>query len=78
MLRSEAESKAYISDPIKRRKTNVDVAEEVFDPTSENVVERCRKMTGDEAVDVVLNCAGVERAMKDEMNALEFRVWSVR
>jgi hypothetical protein len=75
--RCEAESKVCILEPIKRRKPNVDVAEDVFDPTSENVVERRLKMTGGEAVDVVLNCAGVERAMKDGMNAVEFRVWSV-
>jgi (R,R)-butanediol dehydrogenase/meso-butanediol dehydrogenase/diacetyl reductase len=73
VLRTKGARKVYFSEPTeKRRKYNGEVAEGMFDPTSENVGEKCREVTGGEGVDVLFDCAGVERAMKDGFDALRF------
>jgi threonine dehydrogenase-like Zn-dependent dehydrogenase len=51
---------------------NLEVAEGVSDPTIENIGERCRGVTCGEGVDVVFDCAGVERALKAGMDALKY------
>jgi (R,R)-butanediol dehydrogenase/meso-butanediol dehydrogenase/diacetyl reductase len=73
VLKSKGTLRVYISEPTeKRRKQNAELAEEVFDPTSEKVGERCMELTRGEGVDVVFDCAGIERAMNDGIDAVRF------
>lgn len=73
VLKTKGAKSVYFSEPTAtRRKQDAEVAEGVFDPLTEKVAEKCREVTGGEGVDVVFDCAGVETAMKDGMDALKF------
>ncbi|KAH8722962.1 L-iditol 2-dehydrogenase [Phaeosphaeriaceae sp. PMI808] len=44
-----------------------------FNPIRENIGDRCRELTGGEDVDVVFNCAGVQKGLDAGMDALRYR-----
>lgn len=71
VLRTKGAKKVFVSEPtLKRQKQNSEVADAVFDPTKEKVGERCRELTAGEGVDFVFDCAGVQRALDDGMDAM--------
>ena len=74
VLRAKGCKKIYVSEPTATRaKQNRGIADGVFDPAQEDIVQRCRDVTGGEGVDVVFDCAGVQRAMDAAMGALKFK-----
>ncbi|KAF1997283.1 threonine dehydrogenase [Amniculicola lignicola CBS 123094] len=74
VLRALGCDKIFVSEPTAARAAqNKEIADEVINPVKENVGDRCRKLTGGEGVDVVFDCAGVQRAMDAGMDALRFR-----
>ena len=74
VLRSYSTKAIYVSEPTeRRRRQNIQLADAVFNPVEENMVDKCKEMTGGEGVDLVFDCAGVERAMKDGFAALKYR-----
>lgn len=74
VLRAKGCKRVFVSEPtVTRAKQNKEIADQVFDPTKENVGDRCREETGGEGVDVVFDCAGVQRGMDAGMDALRFR-----
>ena len=65
-------TKVFVSEPTAlREKQCKELAITVFNPTKVSVPEECRKATGGEGVDVVFDCAGVGRAMRDGMDAVK-------
>lgn len=73
VLKMKGSGKVVISEPtVKRRSFCKDVVDLVVDPVKERVGDRCRDLTGGRGVDVVFDCAGIEQAMKDGMDALKY------
>ncbi|KAK1823866.1 hypothetical protein LTR12_001608 [Friedmanniomyces endolithicus] len=70
-LKAFGAERVFISEPTALRQRQCrGLVERVFDPRVEGVAEECRKLTGGEGVDVVIDCAGVGPAMRDGMDAL--------
>jgi threonine dehydrogenase-like Zn-dependent dehydrogenase len=64
----------FVSEPTETRAAkNKEIANEVFDPTTEAVGEKCRALTGGEGVDVVFDCAGIQAGFNMGMDALRFK-----
>jgi threonine dehydrogenase-like Zn-dependent dehydrogenase len=64
----------FISEPTSTRAAqNRKIADHVINPVTENVAERCRQLTSGEGVDVVFDCAGVQKGMDAGFEALRFR-----
>ncbi|KAF2438106.1 threonine dehydrogenase [Karstenula rhodostoma CBS 690.94] len=54
----------FISEPTSTRAAQSrKIADHVFNPVSENVAELCGELTSGEGVDVVFDCAGVQKGM---------------
>ena len=63
--------KVYVSEPTKTRRDMVgELADEVFDPSKQNVADMCRERTLGRGVDVVFDCAGVPLGMRTGMDAV--------
>lgn len=63
-----------ISEPTSTRAAqNKKIADHVFNPINENVAERCEELTAGEGIDVVFDCAGVQKGMDAGLDALGFR-----
>ncbi|KAL3491448.1 hypothetical protein BJX62DRAFT_251407 [Aspergillus germanicus] len=77
VLRAWGVSNVFVSEPSKaRRETLQDmkVVTEIFDPTADNVGERCRTATpGGLGVDVVFDCAGSQPGFQTGCESLRFR-----
>ncbi|KAK5146163.1 hypothetical protein LTR32_002203 [Rachicladosporium monterosium] len=70
-LKAFGAERVFISEPTALRQRQCrGLVERVFDPRMEGVAEECRKLTGGEGMDVVIDCAGVGPAMRDGMDAL--------
>lgn len=73
-LRARGSKQVYISEPTATRAAqNKQLADAVINPTNEDVASRCRGLTGSEGVDVIFDCAGVQRGFDAGMDALKFR-----
>lgn len=73
-LRARGVKSIYVSEPTaKRREQTTYLADEVFNPISEKVGDRCRELTGGKGVDIVFDCAGIAPGLKDGMDALKSR-----
>lgn len=73
-LRARGCENIYVSEPTATRiAQNRKIADEVFNPIEDDVVERCRGLTGGEGVDVVFDCAGIQKAMDAGMDALRVK-----
>jgi threonine dehydrogenase-like Zn-dependent dehydrogenase len=73
-LRARGCKQVYVSEPTTTRAAqNKQIADKVFDPASESIEEECLKLTGGEGVDVVFDCAGVQKGMEAGMAALRHR-----
>jgi threonine dehydrogenase-like Zn-dependent dehydrogenase len=74
VLRAKGCKQIFVSEPTAlRAKQNKEMADEVFDPTKENVGDRARELTGGEGVHAVFDCAGIQRAMDAGMDALRYK-----
>ncbi|KAH7127190.1 chaperonin 10-like protein [Dendryphion nanum] len=74
VLRALGCKKIYVSEPTAlRAEQNKGISDEIFNPAKENIGERVRELTNSEGVDVVFDCAGVQRALDAGMDALRFR-----
>ena len=73
VLRGLGARKIYASQPSeKRRHLAQELADVVINPKEESVPERCRTLTAGKGIDVVFDCAGVQSALNDGMEALGF------
>ncbi|KUJ23346.1 threonine dehydrogenase [Mollisia scopiformis] len=73
VLRMKGVKKVVVSEPtMKRQGYCRELVDVVLDPVKEKVGDRCRELTEGKGVDVVFDCAGIERAMADGMDALKF------
>ncbi|KAL5382972.1 hypothetical protein DPSP01_006239 [Paraphaeosphaeria sporulosa] len=74
VLRALGCKSIFISEPTSTRAAqNREVADHVINPISEHVAERCRELTSGEGVDVVFDCAGVQKGMDAAFDALVFQ-----
>ncbi|KAL1957027.1 hypothetical protein VTO42DRAFT_6404 [Malbranchea cinnamomea] len=74
VLRSLNARNIYVSQPSKTRRLHAQsLADIVIDPREENVAQKCRRLTDNKGVDVVFDCAGVQSALNDGMEALTFK-----
>ncbi|KAF2651078.1 GroES-like protein [Lophiostoma macrostomum CBS 122681] len=74
VLRAKGCKQIYVSEPTSlRAEQNRQLADEVFNPLITNVAEKCRELTGGEGVDVVFDCAGIQKGMDAGMAALRYK-----
>ena len=74
VLRSFGCKQIYVSEPTATRAAqNNEIADAVFNPVNDNVGDKCRSLTGGQGVDVVFDCAGVQKGMEAGFDALRFR-----
>lgn len=70
-LRAAGAHRVFLSEPTAKRQNQCrSLSDQVFDPTKVKVPVECRKLTQDEGVDVVFDCAGITPGMHDGMDAL--------
>lgn len=63
-----------VSEPTTvRAAQNEKIVDVVLNPIKEDIGARCRELTGGEGVDVVFDCAGVQRGFEAGMDALRYR-----
>jgi len=48
-------------------------ATHIIDPSQEDVIAKCRELTGGQGVDVVFDCAGVQAALESACQAMRIR-----
>ncbi|KAF4547512.1 Zinc-binding dehydrogenase-like protein 16 [Elsinoe fawcettii] len=73
VLRVFGVRKVVVSEPARvRREWDEKVADVVLNPVETKVAEECKRLTGDRGVDVVFDAAGVERGLKDGVEALKY------
>ncbi|KAF2825453.1 GroES-like protein [Ophiobolus disseminans] len=73
-LRARGCNQIFVSEPTATRAAqNKQVSDAVFNPIHENVAEKCREVTGGEGVEVVFDCAGVQKGFDAGMDALRYR-----
>ncbi|KPI35948.1 putative diacetyl [(R)-acetoin forming] 2 [Cyphellophora attinorum] len=74
VLKARGIRRILLSEPTElRRKQVAHLVEVVVDPTSQDLVAECRRMTHDSGVDVVFDCAGAMQAMNAAFQALRIR-----
>ncbi|KAF2250354.1 threonine dehydrogenase [Trematosphaeria pertusa] len=74
VLQAKRCKKILVSEPTSMRAAqNKEIADRVFNPIGENVGNRCRELTAGEGVDVVFDCAGIQKGMDAGMDALSYR-----
>ncbi|KAF2221165.1 L-iditol 2-dehydrogenase, partial [Elsinoe ampelina] len=73
VLRVWGAGKLVVSEPAKVRREWVErVADLVVNPVEVKVAEECKRLTEGKGVDVVFDAAGVERGLKDGVEALRY------
>ena len=78
VLRSVGCKKVLVSEPTRTRRESLkSLVEGVIDPRSENVSARCQELNGGKGVDVVFDCAGVQRGLEAGVEALGLGGWWV-
>lgn len=71
-LRAAGMRKVFLSEPTARRQDQCrQLADQVFNPMQMKVPDECRKLTDEQGVDVVFDCAGITPGMHDGMAALK-------
>ncbi|KAF2744778.1 GroES-like protein [Sporormia fimetaria CBS 119925] len=74
VLRAKGCKKIYVSEPTATRAAqNKKIADEVFNPINEDVAATCKDLTDGVGIDVVFDCAGVQKALDVGMDALRHR-----
>ncbi|CAO2647659.1 Nn.00g085810.m01.CDS01 [Neocucurbitaria sp. VM-36] len=74
VLRSHGCKKIYISEPTATRSAqNKNIADAVFNPITDNISNKCRELAGGDGVDIVFDCAGVQKGMDAGFEALRYR-----
>ncbi|KAK5124856.1 hypothetical protein LTR85_001046 [Meristemomyces frigidus] len=70
-LRAAGAHDVFLSEPTAKRQDQCQkLSSRVLDPTQVKVPDECRKLTKDEGVDVVFDCAGITPGMHDGSAAL--------
>lgn len=63
-----------VSEPTKeRREHNLKLTENVIDPITGKILDKCMELTGGKGVDVVFDCAGVASGLFDGVMALRHK-----
>lgn len=86
VLRAHGCTEIFISEPTSTRAAkSKEFALDVFNPITNSIGDKCRERTGGQGVDVVFDCAGVQKGMDAGFDALRFRglymnvsVWSTQ
>ncbi|KAF2279773.1 threonine dehydrogenase [Westerdykella ornata] len=74
VLRARGCKRILVSEPTATRAAqNKEVADEVFNPLIMDVAGKCRELTNGEGVDVVFDCAGIQKAMDTGLDALKVK-----
>lgn len=74
VLRTHGCKQIYVSEPTAARAAQTkDLADETFNPITDNIGEKCRKATAGLGVDVAFDCAGVQKGLDAAFDALRFR-----
>jgi threonine dehydrogenase-like Zn-dependent dehydrogenase len=73
VLQARGCKQVLISEPTTTRAAqNKQVVDVVLNPTSDSVGDKCREVTKGQGVDVVFDCAGVQKGFDAGMDALRF------
>jgi len=74
-LKAQGSESIIVAEVASRRKEFAKSfgASHILDPSKEDVVARCRELTGGQGVDVVYDCAGVQVALDSACEALRVR-----
>lgn len=74
VLRARGAERTIVSEPARGRREAFDgIVSSVVDPTSEDLVSRCRELSLDgEGVAIVFDCAGAQSGMNAACQALRF------
>lgn len=73
VLRAKGATKIFVSEPTAERRAHMsEIADEVMDPRSVKVGDRCKELNGGKGIDVCFDCAGVGPGLNDGMTALKF------
>jgi threonine dehydrogenase-like Zn-dependent dehydrogenase len=74
VLRARGCKQVFISEPTTTRaRQNKEVADVVFNPTSDSIGDKCRELTQGNGVHVVFDCAGVQKGFDAGMDALRYQ-----
>ncbi|KAF2117372.1 threonine dehydrogenase [Lophiotrema nucula] len=74
VLRAKGCKQIFVSEPTALRAAqNKEIADQVFNPITENVGDRCRELTNGPGVDVVFDCAGIQKGLDAGMDALRYK-----
>ncbi|ORY17469.1 chaperonin 10-like protein [Clohesyomyces aquaticus] len=74
VLRAKGCKRIYVSEPTSTRAAqNKDIADLVLNPIKENIGDRCRELTGGDGVDLVVDCAGIQKGMDAGMDAVRYK-----
>lgn len=74
VLRSHGCKQIFVSEPTATRTNqNKEIADAVFNPINDNIGEKCRELTGGKGVDVVFDCAGIQKGMDAAFDALRYK-----
>ncbi|KAF2463060.1 threonine dehydrogenase [Lindgomyces ingoldianus] len=74
VLRAKGCKQIFVSEPTSTRAAqNKELANQVLNPIKEKIGDRCREFTSGEGVDVVFDCAGIQKGMDAGMDALRYK-----
>jgi threonine dehydrogenase-like Zn-dependent dehydrogenase len=74
VLRARECKHIFISEPSSIRAAQSEqIVDTVFNPINDDIGHRCREETGGEGVDVIFDCAGVQKGFEAGMDALRYR-----
>jgi len=70
-LRARGAKNILVSEPAEMRRAQAsEIADTIFNPIKENIVERINAMTDGKGIKLAFDCAGVQNGIVDGMNAL--------
>ena len=72
-LRAHGAKRIILSEPARRRRDfAADIVDLIIDPSTENVGDKCREVTGGIGVDLVFDCAGTRRGSESAFDAIRY------
>lgn len=72
-LKAHGATNVIVSEPARiRREQIAEFAQATVDPTAEDVVDRCHKLTNGKGIEVVFDCAGVPAALNAAFDVLAY------
>lgn len=74
VLRAKGCKQIFVSEPTSTRAAqNKEIADLVINPLIANVGDKCRELTNGKGVDVVFDCAGIQKGLESGMDALRYK-----